>query len=317
MGLNWQPLHVAMDELAHKGDNLILIVAPFIKLQSLDLLVRNIPSHVRCQVVSRWRPEDLVAGVSDLEVFEYLKRRGWPLFVHSRVHMKLYVFESNVAFMASGNLTMNGLGYTPSNIANVEVGATVNLAANDWVNLYQLFGESRLMTEELYARYVEHVRSQPKALPPPAAVDLVGPARAYTLASLPATETPLELGEFYASMSTSRPPCEAERRCYHDLATFRIQAGLSAGEFEVALGEAWRRNPFVRDFAEHLRQQGSLRFGAVNAWIQEKCDDVPLPYRWEIKTNTRIFYNWMAHYYPEVTWDRPTHSQVIFWERES
>lgn len=42
-------------------------------------------------------------------------------------------------------------------------------------------------------------------------------------------------------------------------------------------------------------------------------EDVPLPYRWEIKDNTRIFYNWLAHFFDEITWDRPNYSQVIYW----
>jgi len=62
-----------------------------------------------------------------------------------------------------------------------------------------------------------------------------------------------------------------------------------------------------------LKHERNLRFGAVNKWIHEKCEDVPLPYRWEIKENTRIFYDWLAHYVPEISWVRPKYSQVISW----
>jgi hypothetical protein len=71
----------------------------------------------------------------------------------------------------------------------------------------------------------------------------------------------------------------------------------------------------VTDFVELLKVERSLRFGAVNDWIHKKCEDVPLPYRWEIKDNTRIFYDWLAHYFPNITWDRPNYSQVIYWNK--
>ena len=37
------------------------------------------------------------------------------------------------------------------------------------------------------------------------------------------------------------------------------------------------------------------------------------PYRWEVKDNTRILYDWLAYFVAEVTWDVPGFSQVIYW----
>jgi hypothetical protein len=94
-----------------------------------------------------------------------------------------------------------------------------------------------------------------------------------------------------------------------------VPEGLSADQFHNNLRAAFLKTPFVVDFVEFLKSQGSLRFGAVNNWIHEKCEDVPLPYRWEIKENTRIFYDWLAHFIPQITWDRPNYSQVIRWNK--
>jgi hypothetical protein len=307
---------VVVDEITRAGDPLTLIIAPFIKLEALKRLLEEAPVSDGCRVVCRWQPLDLVASVSDLEVYGYLLQRGWDLFVNQQIHMKLYVFESNLALATSGNLTMMGLGYAEADRANVEVGTTVELMAQDWVNLYRVIAESRRITPELYARYEEYVRAHPPVPPSEPAPDLLGPPKTYTLASLPATETPDTLLDFYFSMSSVRHSPDLERRGYHDLATFGIRSGLSRQEFEVNLEAGWRRNPFVQDFVEYLRHHGTLRFGAVNAWIHEKCEDVPLPYRWEVKSSTRIFYNWMAHYFAEVSWNRPNHSQVISWNRK-
>lgn len=311
--LVWQPIHVAIDERARSGDRLFWIVAPFVKLDALDWLMRSTKPGAGLKLLCRWRPADLVAGVSDLDVFDYLKSKGCELYVNHQIHMKLYVFESNAAVSTSANLTLRGLGYADLDQANIEVGSYVELAALDWVNLYRVVRGSRLMTTELYARFQQYVEANPSPPPTPAAPDLLGPAKKFTLASLPATDSPDALAHFYVNPTLSHHAAEAVRRAFQDLATFEIPPGLSRAEFDYVLGNAFRSNPFVVEFVAYLRAEESLRFGAVNTWIHEKCEDVPLPYRWEIKSNTHAFYNWLAHFYPEVSWDRPHHSQVIRW----
>jgi hypothetical protein len=175
--------------------------------------------------------------------------------------------------------------------------------------------ESRMMTPELYGRFEEYATTHP--LPPMSAPpDLLGPAKQFTLASLPAIDSPQELAEIYFDPFLPRHTPEIVRRAYQDLATFGIPPDLSRTEFDTTLGEQFRESAFVVAFLGYLRGEESLRFGAVNDWIHQVCEDVPLPYRWEIKTNTHAFYNWLAYFCPEVTWDRPHHSQVIYWNRQ-
>jgi hypothetical protein len=312
-GLVWQPIHKAISDRAYVGDQLVWIVAPYVKLDALQRLIEAATPTASLKLVVRWHPNDLVTGVSDLEVFDYLEGMGCPLYVCPRLHMKLYVFESNVAVSTSANVTLRGLGYLQENVSNIEVGSEVTLNATDWVNLYGLVRDSRLMTSEIYERFVDYVAANPPPTPTTEAPDLLGSPKKFTLASLPAMDTPDELAEFYFDATTSQRNSEADRRSYQDLATFEIPPGLSRTEFDESLGDSFRRSPFVVEFLEYLRAEQSLRFGAVNAWIHEKCEDVPLPYKWEIKANTHALYNWLAHYFAEVSWDRPHHSQVIFW----
>ena len=107
---------------------------------------------------------------------------------------------------------------------------------------------------------------------------------------------------------------------------YSIDPNIEVGNF-VALGqedwariyqvvEAFRKAPFVVAFVDLLKSMKRIRFGTVNAWIHHKCEDVPLPYRWEIKENTRTLYDWLAYFFPEITWDVPgRHSQVIYWNK--
>src|SRR5262249_22653616 len=148
------------------------------------------------KVVARWRPEDIWAGVSDLEVYPYLATYGIPLYVNHDIHLKLYVFESTAAFSTSGNLTLRGFGYGDQ--GDIEVGSFVQLSREDWSKIYEIINSSRQVDDDIYQRYKEYIASCPRIpdLPPPTS-NLLGAPKSYTIASLPAVETPAKLAEYY------------------------------------------------------------------------------------------------------------------------
>ena len=172
------------------------------------------------------------------------------------------------------------------------------------------------MDDDLYARFKAFVDEQPKIGPPTSFPDFLPAPKTYTISSLPATANPGKLANFFFDAYPTNLTPEEVRRAMHDLVTFRIPPKLVKAEFDERLAAAFLKTPFVKDFIELLQSEGSLRFGAVNSWIHQKCEDVPLPYRWEIKENTHIFYDWLAHYIPDITWDRPNYSQVIYWQKK-
>jgi len=311
--LTWSPVYKVIEERMKSGDDIILLIVPFIKLGALQQLHWVQPRKVRLKVVCRWRPDDLLTGASDVEIFPYLKRAGCELYLNSDIHLKLYVFGSNRAFNTSANLTLQGLGY--SDHPNIEIGNLVTLNAPDWQRIYRIISASRQVDDAIYARYKQFTEQNRLPGPGKVPIDLLGKPKDYTIASLPATETPAKLAQFYGDPDQAKYDPEVVRRAIHDLVTFKIPSNLTAAEFDQRLGDAFRNTPFVQDFVKLLKDQTSLRFGAVNNWIHEKCEDVPLPYRWEIKENTHIFYDWLVHFIPDVSWDRPNHSQVIYWQR--
>jgi hypothetical protein len=309
--LVWSPVHQVLEDRIKGGDSLILVLVPFVKLAALQQLHWVHSGQVKFKVICRWRPEDLLSGVSDLQVFHYLKNCGCQLFINSDIHLKLYVFESHTAFNTSGNLTLRGLGYSES--ANIEVGNMVSLSLHDWTKIYQIINSSRQVDDALYQRLKDFVEQNPRTSSLQVPADLIPQPKVYTISALPATESPKWLSNFYFDQNPGRSTSEEVRRAAHDLATFEIPQGLTQKDFDKQLGTGFCRTPFVQDFVDLLRSEKSLRFGAVNDWIHRKCEDVPLPYRWEIKDNTRIFYDWLVHYNPNITWDRPNYSQVIYW----
>jgi hypothetical protein len=312
-GLIWSPVWQPLETHIGSGDSLLLLISPFIGLEALRRFLQCTRAQHTIKVITRWRPEDVRAGVSDIEVYRYLGERGISLYINDEIHLKLYVFESNIAFSTSSNLTLRGFGYSDN--ANVEVGSFVGVTQGDWSKLFQLINTSHRVDDDIYQLYKRYVDCCPKApglaVPPP---DLSGISKAYTISSLPAMESPVDLTNYYFAPDTVEHPPEVVRRAAHDLITLGVPPRLNHSEFNRRLDDSFRRTPFVMEFIEVLKAEKSLRFGAVNEWIHQKCEDVPLPYRWEIKDNTRIFYNWLQHFFPEISWDRPNYSQVIHWQ---
>ena len=66
--------------------------------------------------VTRWLPEDIAAGVCDLDILEMIEGRSGKLYVHPHLHAKYYRADDQ-CFVGSANLTGRGMGWrTPANI---------------------------------------------------------------------------------------------------------------------------------------------------------------------------------------------------------
>lgn len=311
--LIWSPVSTAIEERLASGEELKLIIVPFIKLDALVQLLKLQANLRGLKVVVRWRTQDLLAGVSDLEIYEYLKSRGCALFLNSQIHLKLYIFGNNAAICTSANLTMKGLGYVEN--ANIEAGCGADLTSEDWRSIYELVGASRAVSDEVFECFRSFMAKTPNVPPLDLpALNLPAP-KIFSIASFPATKTPREFMNYYLTRSAGMD-AEFMRRAAHDEALFLIPSGLSEKDLGQCLQLQFCGTPFVKKFVEYLKVSGSLRFGAANDWIHSNCEDSPLPYRWEIKENTHILYNWLAEFFsPNISWSVPgKHSQVITWK---
>lgn len=140
-------------------------------------------------------------------------------------------------------------------------------------------------------------------------------AKEYSIYNFPITENPKELWKYYSNKNKSDYTPENIRKYIHDLLIYGMRKeGMAKEAFYDALELGFKSQPFVSTLAMMVKKSKSCRFGTVNDWIHRKCTDVPLPYRWELKDNTRILYNWLDFFYKEIEWSVPgAHSQVIYW----
>ena len=70
--LIWSPL---FNKLSEKDDTLIFLIAPFIQKDALDKVL-NLFKHDDLKIITRWNESDLLSGVSDINIYPYLKQKG-------------------------------------------------------------------------------------------------------------------------------------------------------------------------------------------------------------------------------------------------
>lgn len=312
--LVWQPIGLFLEEVLGGKDAPLLFIVPFIQRRAIARMLDACRDTDQLKVVTRWRAGDILSGVSDLGVYDELRERRIPLYVNDRIHLKLLVLNSNECFAGSANLTDAGLGYAQHQ--NIELGCRSLLESRDWGHVFRIVEESALVDDTVFEqakRFVAENETQPEETL--ATKPFTHPQKEFSLNALPATADPLRLEQFFCSTSQSHDDPETERRALHDLVVFDIAEDTPSDSFRAVLGERFRAKPFVRAFVGYLESKCRLRFGEANAWIHSHCSDVPLPYRWQIKENTHILYDWLAFFYDEIKWRVPgRRSQVIFWE---
>src|SRR4051812_22649664 len=81
-----------------QSKNRLTLVAPFIKRKALVRLLDGLASAVELTVISCWNAADLIAGVSDLSVLDFVCERGAArLLLHPRLHAKILLADDVAA----------------------------------------------------------------------------------------------------------------------------------------------------------------------------------------------------------------------------
>jgi len=106
-------------ELAQRTESSALLAAPFVKSNALQRISEVLAPGVALTVVTRWVPEEIAAGVSDLEVWDIIKRRdGARLRLLPDLHAKYFRFDA-ASLVGSANITHRALGW--AKLPNVEL----------------------------------------------------------------------------------------------------------------------------------------------------------------------------------------------------
>ena len=129
------------------GASEVLLAAPYIKTPTLVELLRLVPSDTNLVCVSRWAPNDILLGSTDVEVRTVILEQGGQFRLHPRLHAKYYRFDDSI-FVGSANLTDAGLSRVGA--GNLEVLSRPHCSFSYMDFEFQLLRESREISDKEY-----------------------------------------------------------------------------------------------------------------------------------------------------------------------
>lgn len=238
-----------------------MLVAPFIKAAALSRVLTNVDPDVELRCVTRWRPEEIAAGVSDLEVWPLLRERPRSsLWLSHALHAKYYRAD-NDCLIGSANLTSAALGWSAQ--PNLELLVDLPAHVAPCVGFErELWASVVSVDDDLHALMTEAVAAIQSDLPP---LIIAESREAYIVVAqprawLPNLRHPDDLFLAYSGRSDELSSASAEN-ARTDLRALNVMAGLSKNAFMRSIGVLLIQQPIVHHIDRFLITP--QRFGAV------------------------------------------------------
>lgn len=300
-----------LEALCNEAEREVVLVAPFIKTESLRHLITNLKSDVELHCVTRWRPEEIVAGVSDLEVWCLLREREKSaLWLRTDLHAKYYRADDAPCLVGSANLTQSALGWSMQ--PNLEI--LVPIPQLSLANFeLQLFSGCIKVNEMLY-RHMQTVVAQmpdivrlPSHLPLPTLDLTEGTARVPLEAWIPTLRHPANLFLAYSGQLDTLGSA-SQRAALLDLDALQIPPMLEKKAFEQYVGAMLLQKPIIQAIDEFVVI--ARRFGAVTNLLSHlpchQNTDFNATYAWQ------TLMRWLLFFLPSTyqVWI-PRHSEVF------
>lgn len=292
--------------------NRLLIVSPFINADTLTFLLEDLRPEIKVSIITTWEIADILTGISDIRVYEYCKEHQYSLYINNRIHLKAICKDFDTCIFGSANITKSGLALRDK--YNYELfSEPVSIDKDAYIYFNQILYEADLVTESMYSWFVNTVKNIPK--PKPVIYEkypqkLVNDEKNYLISALPMSSSPYVLYEQYRDnyMSTDKELVEC---ALHDIVLYNVPMGLSEADFYSYLKVRFFEHPFIIDLLDFIGEE--KYFGAVKAWIQNNCTDVPVPSRRDLTGNIQVLYQWICILSErEYVVDRPGYSERIY-----
>jgi hypothetical protein len=244
----------------------VVLCAPFAKTGVIARVLTSMDASASLKVITRWRPEEVAAGVSDTGILALVEQRGGSVLLCDRLHAK-YVRSDDRVLIGSANLTATALGWTSA--PNLELLVEVLSDTPEVLELEQVLGREAIpATAEL-----AHEVARAAALLPQTQPELETVAESDRVASA-ATWYPRlrEPGDLFLAYSTGadRLSRASAAAATHDLAALQLPAGLQQPAFLALVESRLLQSPVVQALDDVLLEP--RRFGFVRDTLAERLD---------------------------------------------
>ncbi len=277
-----------------------VLAAPYIKMATLTRVFNAIPADGQVKVVTRWRIDEIAMGVSDLEIWQLIKRRGnASLMLKPTLHAKYYRADQSIAF-GSANLTDAALGWSKN--SNLEILEVIDRAHTTLKEFEEtLFNGTTVVDEKLYQIFLEALDTFPR---PQRKIDPEIAEKASIKFDnwRPCLRFPEDLYAFYSGKEATLTAAAREAAAT-DLALLQPPAALSSDAFKVWVRLAILQSAEFKDIDTFI--VSSRRFGEMRNFIAARgAEDGS----WSWQTWMR----WILHFLPNYfLFETTNYSEIV------
>ena len=270
----------------------VLIVAPFVKAEPLSRLLEAVSSDVDKTVVTRWRCADVLAGVSDLAVFDIAAQHNTRLLLCDDLHAKLYAADDN-CLVGSANVTGVALGWRSP--ANVELMVPIPRGDPHVVAFEQnLLRESKAATKEQYDLLLELIRGMEDAGRKVEFLDGEPNVTVLPRSWVPKARNPEDLYRAYSGEEDTS--FGLFRAIKEEVDELSVVGSLSRPAFYAWVGEAISQTPLVRGVTEMIDSEGQVtEEGLARILDQNGLREVAV----EVRDLLEVLERWLNEFLPE------------------
>lgn len=301
----------ALLELLSSATEPVLLIAPFIKQDAMAQLLEAIPDGVAVTCVTRWRPDEVAAGVSDLEVFDLIRDRpSGTLLLQPHLHAKLYRAGER-RLLGSANITGRALGWHEP--ANLEILLPVD-GPNDALDRFEQDLFATVIPASPQARDAVAVAAAAIADTMPKSGWNAAPNTQTALSSsywLPTCPRPDLLYHVYAGTIGDMLLANSRMLAENDLAFLEPPTGLSDRNFQAFIGAMLRQVRWIQDL-DQLTAQGltdTVAASTIAASLPQDHDFSP-------EALWNVTKDWLMYFFPNQ-YDRIPAGEMLRKKRQA
>ena len=293
-------------EWHHLGDKLVaagahckrdmVLVAPFMKAETLKKIIENLTPSASLLCLTRWRLEEIALGVSDLECWDIIStRENSRLLLRQNLHAKYFRFDDST-YLGSANLTMTALGWSARPNSEVLIEFSTGDVESSIAFEESLFVDVVDVTEKLVDEFKALLKTYPilRQVEDHFAVyeksvqyDVKGGATAQWL---PSSRSPEYLYSVYIGDkdAMSKDGLVSARE---DLRELDLPPGLPESVFYSLVRSRLTTNAIVVKLNHYLAIR--RRFGEIRCWMESEIGLVDATDAWQ-----RLM-RWLLFYFPD------------------
>ncbi len=268
-------------QLIETAKSEVVLCSPFIKADVLQRLLSVVASEISVRIITRWRPAEVAAGVSDLDVFEICQDRPRTyLSLLDNLHAKMYLAD-DAALIGSANLTATALGWVAQ--SNVELLVMARRADSEIANLLKQLERAEIATYAIKSR-IEAEASKLTKLKLPEAEEVSELWKGKPVALwLPQCAAPVILYRVYLGEDNADIVVSTRDDALLDLSVLSPAVGLDAEQFKKEIAIVLERMPGMqRVINEVPRQLNDADGTALMAAIRPDLSNDEAATQWEI-----------------------------------